>query len=581
MMAVLERLRSLAYFRQLEPRTVEAIAERGVWISHPGGWALFSQNDHAESMFFALSGRLIVVRRGAFGEEVIGYINAGEPVGEMSMLSGEPRSASVYALRDTELLEISHADFEALLDESPDFARALARSVLQRSRHPHESFRRSAPRVFALIATSPSLDVDWFARDLTREIARHGMRARWISEVDEEKVYAGFEEVETAHDVVILTARVADTTWYKFVLRHADRFLVLARWDARPAKPFPLSLDESSPSRKFRLVDLVMVREGTRSCAAADWADAIGADRVFHLGGAPAIARLARVIAGKSVGLVLSGGGARAYAHIGAVKAMRERGAPIDFVAGASMGAIIGACVGMGWSDAEIEMRIRDAFVSSNPLGDHVLPVVALTRGKLVEARLKKHFGDALIEDLHTPFFCVSSDLAAGVSRIHRFGLLRTALRASISLPGILPPIVDGDALLVDGAVIDNFPTALMARFHRGMTVGIDVAQRGSISAKDFVDPPNFFAWVFNNGFKSAPPIVSLLMRAATAREETMHMTHPADILITPEVPGVELRDWKKFDLAVADGYKATMKALDERWGELGPIVEAARAVGV
>ncbi|MEX0645883.1 MAG: patatin-like phospholipase family protein, partial [Parvularculaceae bacterium] len=291
------------------------------------------------------------------------------------------------------------------------------------------------------------------------------------------------------------------------------------------------------------------------------------------------IARLARVMAGKTVGLVLSGGGARAYAHIGAIKAMRERGAPIDCVSGASMGAIIAACVAMGWSDAEIEERIRDAFVASNPLGDHVLPVVALTRGRLVEERLKRHFGDALIEELTTPFFCVSSDLAAGVSRVHRFGRLRDALRASIALPGILPPVVDGDALLVDGAVINNFPTELMARFHRGMTIGIDVAQRGTISPADFIDPPNFFAWVFNNGFKSAPPIVSLLMRAATTREETMHIGHPADILITPDVPGVELRDWKRYDIAVADGYQATLKALDANWANLGPIVEAAKGV--
>ncbi len=579
MMAVLERLRSLDYFRQLEPRTIEAIAERGVWISHPGGWALMTQGEPAQSMYFALSGRLIVVRVGAAGDEVVGYISAGDPVGEMAMLSGEPRSASVFALRDTELLEIPRADFDALLDERPDFARALARSVLQRSRHPQESFRRTAPRVFALIATSPSLDVNWFAKDIAREIARYGRRARWLCEDDEERVYENFEELETAHDIIILAARVADSSWYKFVLRHADRFFVLARWDARPAKPFPLSLEENSPSRKFRLVDLVMVREGVRSASARDWAEAIGADRIFHLGGAPAIARLARVMAGKTVGLVLSGGGARAYAHIGAIKAMRERGAPIDCVSGASMGALIAACVAMGWSDAEIDERIREAFVASNPLGDHVLPVVALTRGRLVEERLKKHFGDALIEELRMPFFCVSSDLTSGTSHVHRFGRVRDALRASIALPGILPPVVDGNALLVDGAVIDNFPTALMARFHRGMTIGIDVAQRGTISPQDFVDPPNFFAWVFNNGFKTAPPIVSLLMRAATAREETMHITHPADILITPDVPGVELRDWKHYDIAVADGYQATMKALDAHWSNLGPIVEAAKGV--
>ena len=277
------------------------------------------------------------------------------------------------------------------------------------------------------------------------------------------------------------------------------------------------------------------------------------------------------MISGKSVGLVLSGGGARAYAHIGAIRAIREVDLPIDFVCGASMGAIVAACVAMGWSNDDIEMRIRDAFVESNPLGDHVLPVVALTKGALVEERLEKHFGETLIEDMAIPFFCVSSDIAEGRARVHRRGVLRKALRASIALPGILPPVVDGDALLVDGAVINNFPTDIMATSHRGMSIGIDVARRGTIDIRAFDDPPSFFGWVRKHGIKSAPPIVSLLMRTATARHEATLKVHPADIMIAPTVPGVELRDWEAFEEAVVDGYKTTRAAIEENWALLEP----------
>jgi NTE family protein len=270
----------------------------------------------------------------------------------------------------------------------------------------------------------------------------------------------------------------------------------------------------------------------------------------------------------------MSGGGARAYAHIGAVKALRERKVPIDFLAGASMGAIIAACVAMGWSDQEIEARIRDGFVSSNPLGDHVLPGVALTRGARVEERLKRHFGETRIEDLEVPFFCTSSELTKGVTRIHRRGLLREALRASIALPGILPPVVEDGSLLVDGAIMNNFPTDLMTNLHRGVTIGIDVAREGTISPEAFDNPPQFLEWVWNNGFRSAPPIVSLLMRAATTRQELRPKDRPADILITPEVRGVQLRDWKEYDRAVIDGYAATLGALDRDWAKLAPIIE-------
>lgn len=578
MTPMIERLRGLPFFRALSETTFRAIIDRGLWFSLAGGWELFAQGSNSQTVYFVVSGRLVVVRETSGGDEVIGYVRAGEPVGEMSMLSGEAHSASVYALRDTEIIALPRADFDSLLEESSDLAVALSRLVLYRARHPGASSKQSAPRVFALIATSPSINPDDRAQALIREVRRYGLRARAIGEADADEQYVAFEETENENDIVILAARMSESSWYQFALRHADRYFLLARRDARPPRPMPLTLEGTARARRFRLVDLVMVEEGAPSAGVvADWIDAVGANRVFHWKGAESLRHIARVMAGKSIGLVFSGGGARAYAHIGVVRAMREMGIPIDFVSGASMGAIVAACVAMGWNDDEIEMRIRDAFVKSNPLGDHVLPVVALTRGRLVEDRLKTHFGEALIEELDTPFFCVSSDLAIGSAKVHRLGLIREALRATISLPGILPPVVDDGALLVDGAVINNFPLELMAAAHRGPTIGVDVALRGTINPNDFVNPPSFFQWVWDHGFKTAPPIISLLMRAATTRKEPAKSAHPADIMIIPTIEGVELRDWKKYDIAVAAGYQAGKKELQDRWEELAPICEAAK----
>ncbi len=569
-----ERCRDLKSFDIFDDASLAMLLDRARWFSLAGGLELFRQGDAPDGLYFVLSGRLIVVRNDAFGEEVVGYVRAGDPVGEMSLLARESRSASAYALRDTELLAVDPADAEWLLDNCADFAHALANSIVARARHPASSFVRARPRVFALIGTSPSIDIEQRARTLARAIERYGRRAALI-EAPDRLAEGEFEDIESAHDVTLLTARVGDSFEYRFALRHADRFLVFARQDARPPRPFPLSPTEDSPARKFRLVDIAMLHEGAKSGSVADWVDAVDAHRVFHVSGRRTEERLARAIAGCSVGIVMSGGGARAYAHIGAIKAIRERRVPIDFLGGASMGAVIAACVAMGWDDAEIEGRVRDAFVTSNPLGDHVLPVVALTRGLRVEERLKRHFGDTLIEDLELPFFCTSSEMTRGVTRIHRRGLLRDALRASISLPGILPPVVTEGELLVDGAVMNNFPTDLMNSLHRGVTIGIDVAREGSISPEAFADPPGFLSWVWRHGFRSAPPIVSLLMRAATSRQETRPKDSPADILIAPPVAGVQLRDWKSYDLAVIDGYAATLGALDREWQKVAAIVAA------
>ncbi len=574
MKTILQRLSEFDFFSALSSKALSEIARRGVWHSLPGGWELFAEGAASQSLWFNLAGRLIVVRRSEEDDRVVGYVRAGEPVGEMSLMSGEPHSASVYALRDTEILEVKREDADRLIRNHGDFATALMRVILARARHPGASFRRSAPRIFALIASSPSIDVNSHTEDLAARISRHGLKTAWLPVAEAAPDGGAFDRLEEGNDVVLLASRMQDTPWHHFVLRHADRFIVMARRDARPARPFPLSTEAGARARKFRLLDLVMLHEGAPACPIGDWIDATGATRVFNCRGEACRDRLARIIAGRSVGLVLSGGGARAYAHIGAVKALREAGVPIDFVCGASMGAVIAACIAMGWRDAEIEERIRRAFVASNPLGDHVLPVVALTKGRRVEERLEAHFGDAAIEDLAIPFFCVSSDIAVGDLRVHRRGRLRDALRASIALPGILPPVASDGALLVDGAVINNFPTDIMAGVHRGLTIGIDVARRGVIDVEAFRDPPGFFQWAAAHGLKDAPPIVSLLMRTATARHERMTRVHPADIMIAPPVDGVELRDWKKYDAAVEDGYRVTKAAIEAHWTDLRALAQ-------
>ncbi|WDI30500.1 patatin-like phospholipase family protein [Hyphococcus flavus] len=571
-------LRDLPFFAQLDEATIDAVADVSIWQSIAGGWELFSQGSDSEALHFNLFGRLIVVRKSRDddeGEEVVGYVRGGEPVGEMSILSGEPHSASVYALRDTELLSIPRKDVERLIQKHGAFAAALARIVLDRTRHPQASFQQAAPRIFALIATSPAVDPNALAKKLADKIASYKLNVTWFPAGETAPESKEFDLTEKAHDVVLLAAKIDHSPWYRFVQRHADRFLVLARRDARPSKPFPLTLEAGARARKFRLVDLIMLHEGAYSGATGEWIDAIGASRVINCRGGACYDRLARIIAGKSIGLVLSGGGARAYAHIGAIKAMREKGVPIDFVCGASMGAVVAACVAIGWPQEEMENRIREAFVASNPLGDHVLPVVALTKGERVETRLEKHFDDIKIEDLSVPYFCVSSDVVDGSARIHRTGKLRDALRASIALPGILPPVVDDNSLLVDGAVVNNFPTDIMTGSHRGLTIGVDVAREGVINVDDFRNPSGFFSWMMEHGWSEAPPIVSLLMRAATARRERFDPPRPADIMIAPQAPGVELRDWKKFEAAVSDGYEAAQKAIEAHWDTLEPIVGA------
>jgi NTE family protein len=569
---------SLAEFQFLDaaPRDlILAMDSMAEWFSLPGGWALLHAGEPPEGVYFLVSGSLAAFRpvdRG--GHQLLGYIRPGEPVGEMAMIAREPHSASVFAMRDSEVLRLPPAAFELLVHAHPAMMEHMARLMLTRARASNKVSPRADPKVYAFISTSPTIDLKVRARTLQAGLKRLGCNSVIITEEDERAISdnsAWFDALERKNDAVFLLSPIADTTWFRTCIRQADRIWYFARADARPSVPL-LPPEEPSPARQFRLVDVILLHHGMdRKAATTDeWRVACEAARLFHWRGLEDddAARLARVIARKSIGIVLSGGGARAYAHIGVIRALREAGLPFDVVGGCSMGAVVAGCVAMGWSDDEIETRIRKAFVESNPLGDYTLPVVSLVRGRRVDDRLLEHFGDALIEDLTTPFFAVSANLVSGSLRVHRAGLLRRALRASISLPGILPPIVDGThELLVDGAVIRNFPVDTLKEVHRGPIIGVDVARRDMVDVEDFRDPPGFFGWIAAHGFQAPPPIASLLMRAATLSIDPWEGRSGADLLIAPEMADIDMRDWKRFDEAVTAGYEAAVAALQRPHG--------------
>jgi NTE family protein len=573
-------LKDIPYFRDAPASALKAAEKESSWFSLPAGTPLFEIGDPADTIYFVLSGSMGAFNKSPTGQtELVGHIRAGEPVGEMSMIAGEPHQHAVYALRDTELLALSRAGFMKLVRSDPSILERLTRVIMVRMRQARRKTGRGAePRVFGLLSTSPTIDLNLRANALANALESSGLRVAVVGEEAVSMPSQYFDELEARNDIVMLLATIGDTPWYKLVQRQADRLWLFARSDARPSTP--LLPDDPSPARQFRLVDIILLHHGgtRRAADTLEWKRAADAARVFHWRNVNDVdgQRLARIMAGKSVSLVLSGGGARAYAHIGVVRALREANCPIDLVGGASMGAIVAACVACGWDDEEIELRIRKAFVESNPLSDYRLPVVALVKGDKVDSRLHEHFEDRRIEDLTLPFFAVSTNLSQGACRVHTDGVLRTALRASISLPGILPPIVEDDQVLVDGAVLNNFPVDIMRDLHRGRIIGVDVAgTTEALSASEFINPPNFFGWTMRNGFRSAPPIASLLMRAATLTVNPAANRSLTDMLIMPELEGVELRDWKLYDKAVEAGYEAAKAALSELKGPLASIIRA------
>lgn len=558
-------LNFLPFLNRVEKAALSAVEAEVEWFCLPAGQTLIEAGEPADAFYLVRSGALAAFRTGADGRpELVGHIRKGEPIGEMALVEDRPHSASVYALRDSELVRLPKSAFERLTRKHASLMRELARMMLFRLRGGSLN-QRAEPKVFALVSTSPTIDLTHRANELQRALSGLGVSSAVIDETALEWPGPKFDAMEAEHDVVVLSARLSDSDWARRAMGRADRIWLMARADARPS--LPLMPDDPSPAAKLKLIDVLMVHHGgdRRAASPQDWVDAADAARCFHWrqGQAGDVRHLARVMSGRSVGLVLSGGGARAYAHVGAIRAFRDAGVEFDFFCGASMGGIIAAGAAMGWSDDELEYRMRKAFVETNPLSDWTLPVVSMIKGRKVDRRLDEHFGDVEINDLARPFFCVSSNLSDGTVCVHRSGLLKEALRCSIAIPGLLPPIVRRGDVLVDGAVFNNFPVQELRAFHRGANLGCDVTRTNAIAATDFVDPPSFIRWAMKNGLSDPPPIASLLMRAATVTTWEQHSRHrdKVDLLVLPETD-LDLREWRRFDDATTAGYEAAVKAL-------------------
>jgi NTE family protein len=547
--------------------------ERGhgeaTWFSLPGGATLFQAGEPADHLYFVRAGRLGAFRKEENGEpQFLGVIRPGEPAGEMSLIAGAPHSGSVVALRDSEIFALPRDAFFEAAEADASVMTELARLMILRSRQAATKTSVGEPSVYGFVATGAPVPVRPLLDKVAREIGRLGFSVTVVGSEAQSAPTEWFSEVERDYDFVLYAAEADDIGWRQVVGRQVDRLFRVARGDAAPP---PEGLAHAEPLQVQRLVDLILVQP--KACktprGSQAWIDALQPSRLFHVrhDNAEDVKRMARLLTGQSVGLVLSGGGARAYAHVGAIKALKERGVPIDFVGGVSMGAIVGAGLAVGWDGPEMDERIRDAFVTTSPLDDIALPLLAMTRGEKVRERLAKHFGDIQIADLWLPFFCVSSNLTTGAYQLHKGGLLREALRATISLPGVLPPATTSDNnVLVDGAVMKNFPADIMRLSQLGPIVGVDVSRGRSITADDVARPESVWRWIRSGQWRKGPPIVSLLMRAATVStgRDLAAAREATDVLITPDLTGVEIRDWSAYEPAVEAGYRATIEALDK-----------------
>jgi NTE family protein len=493
----------------------------------------------------------------------------GETVGEMALISGKRRNATVIALRDSELGRLPRAAFETLMLSHPQGLLRISQLMVQRLESSQRQVRgrRAVPRTFAVVPNDVDAEAATFAAQLTTYLEKLGATELVWAQRGADRTSAWFHSIERANEFVVYVCDPTPTSWSKLCLRQADAVLLLAKAEST-AKYWP-QLATAEPVVANQRTELILQHQGgIRPGVTAAWLDAKPGIPHHHVRSSSDIARVARLLAGRALGIVLSGGGARGFAHIGVLRAAREAGITIDAIGGTSIGAIIAAGYAMQWTDEELTARVKRSFVDTNPLNDYTLPFVSLVSGRKVSRLLQREFAEMAIEDAPIPFFCVSANLTSGQLAVHRRGELWRWLRASVAIPGVLPPVVHGGELFVDGAAINNLPVEVMREAGVGRIIGVDVgSDRAFTSESPDSDAPQFwrlFEWF--RGRKKRVSILQILWRAGMINSAGNRAARHglSDLLLQPPLEQIDMLDWKGFERAIEAGYRHAMEKFKE-----------------
>jgi NTE family protein len=560
-----------AMFAHLDEVQRTSLARQLRWLCLPGGQSLFRPGEPADALYLLCSGSL-----GVFDgpTRLLHQVAAGECVGEMSLLSGGPHRHAVRALRDSELLRLDRPAFEALIERHPGAMLAVARLAVERLLGRRQLGETPGkPRTFALLPVDATVPARALAERLAQALRPYG-RCVLVDEAAAAGHGSGwFAEREAEARFTIYLDERGDPVWRRRCLRQAD-VLLLPAHAAEPARPWPEATPGHPSRAQHRPRHLILLHPGAAVLpgAARRWrAQFSGELQHHHVRSDEDVARVARLASGHGRGLVLAGGGARGLAHLGALKALREAGRHYDAVGGTSIGAIIGAGVALQWDTDTLLRTCREAFVRGHPVSDWTLPLVALTRGRRASAMLRRVFGATDIEDLPRPFFCVSTDLTREARRVHRRGPLWLWLRASSAIPGLLPPVLHHGDVYVDGALMDNLPTDVMAddglAHITAVSIRADSRLRTRLDAS--ATPPWWRLLLQRRDGHGWPGLVSTLTRAAmvNSEETSARCRALADLLVTPPLEHIGILDWQDFDRAVEAGYRETVKVLEAQRG--------------
>jgi len=485
-----------------DPKGLKELLEGITWRSLSSGQVLYRHGEPDNSIFLILAGKMHrTVDEGNGRHRLVSEMVAGETVGEIASLTRSGRLGTVAAARDSILAELSSEGFDRLTETHPQITLQIARLVATRLKNElnkkpakhrkgkvfvvapvHGDFNTKAFVSSLFSAMKFTGSVAYFsAHDIDKELGQKGITQETSTSIKNIEISQWLHKQETMYENIILIADNHWSEWTERAIRQADHLLLVTDSETNveqsPLEKGLNSLWDFSSHLKQSLI-LVHPADTEEIVGTKRWLEQRRIQSFYHVRNEHLedFARLARIVTGQANSLVLGGGGARGYAHIGVLKALEENSVPIDIVGGTSIGAIIGAAIALQYDSNKTFELCSQYF---RKFFDFTLPIISLIKGKKIEENLENAIGNKQIEDLLIPFFCISSNLTRAEQLIHNNGSIKDALRASMSLPGMVPPVLQSGDLLVDGGVLNNLPIDIMSDLYAGgKIIAVDISPK-------------------------------------------------------------------------------------------------------
>ncbi|EMY76391.1 cyclic nucleotide-binding domain protein [Leptospira weilii serovar Ranarum str. ICFT] len=592
-------LSSVELLFHLDKVTLSNLESRMEWLAIPGGEVLLKQGDVGDSMYILVSGRLSWTVRSNHGEILAqGELGKGDIIGEMSLLSGDKRSATVVALRTSQVVRISREDFRKSFANSPEAIFQITGTIVHRLGTERNQEYRKGNSVRTVSVFPLNTIPEEFYRSLQNGLKNFGKTILLDSNVFGKRIGSRegkknpkktdpyrigdlvnrFYELEKDYDKLIFKTDTRNPGWRETCFRQSDRILILID----PKLPIALEYEEVNSMLPEEIQkELVFLIDSDFT----DWKKIESVLLKF-----PSIShcilrrdvsadfgRLSRRLTGKSIGVALSGGGAKGFAHLGLLKCFEENDVPVDMISGTSAGAIMGGLFAMGLGSSDILPLIRNFWLDRNILGDFTFPFVSLVRGKRYSQAIHEFFKDRNIETLPIPFYAIACNLTKAERKVFDRGLLWKAVRASTSIPGIFPPFSENGELFVDGGLLDNLPGSILKERGAGILISVDLGGGGQVD-KDGTyhnllgpqylgEAPSFFNLLFHHLKRTSlktkyTGFAEIMMRSMmlSSKNSRNRTRNNSDLYIELPVGGYSTFDWDQFQKLYEIGYETGRK---------------------